>query len=364
LTVPGAVGSVTDDVDALAFFLPQFHPIPENDAWWEPGFTEWTNVTKARPLFWGHHQPILPSELGFYDLRVAGVREQQAALAAEHGITAFCWWHYWFAGHRLLEQPFGDVLRSGSPSLPFCLGWANQSWTGVWHGAEDRVLIEQTYPEGDDRAHFESVLPALRDERYYRVDGKPLFLVFRPQELPHAARFVDAWQSMAREAGLGGLYLVAYAESRAWGSQYTTHEADGFDAVLHVSFPFERRTSSRVRDRLRTYSPRFGPGRYHVAEHLPSYPRTLGGVVHPCVFPNWDNTARSGRRGSVIVDATPERFGSHLREAKARASLNPQGQQLVWIKSWNEWAEGNYLEPDRTFGRGWLDAVAAEFKGR
>jgi hypothetical protein len=351
-------------VDALAFFLPQFHPIPENDAWWEPGFTEWTNVTKARPLYPGHRQPNLPSELGFYDLRVPEVREQQAELARGHGIAAFCWWHYWFAGHELLERPFREVLASGRPDLPFCLGWANQSWTGVWHGAKDRVLIEQTYPEGDDRAHFDSLVAAFRDERYYRVDGRPLLLVFRPQELPDAARFVDTWQAMAREAGLGGLYLVAYAESAPWGSQYTGHAAAGFDAALHVAFPVERTVPTRVVDRLRTYSAAFGPGRYRYSEHLPDFPRSLTGVVHPCVYPNWDNTPRSGRRGLLVRDATPERFGGHLREAKARAALNPEGQRLVWIKSWNEWAEGNHLEPDRVFQRGWLDAIAAEFPAR
>jgi lipopolysaccharide biosynthesis protein len=349
-----------DRVDALAFYLPQYHPIPENDEWWEPGFTEWTNVTKARPLFRGHHQPILPGELGFYDLRISEVRERQAALAAEYGISAFCWWHYWFAGHRVLERPFHEVLDSGKPDFPFCLAWANQSWSGVWYGATDRILIEQTYPEGDYQAHFDSIVGAFRDDRYYRVDGKPLFLVFRPRELPNPAKFVDAWQKMARKAGLEGLYLVAYVDSRAWGPQYAKHQKDGFDAALNVAFPFQQTLTTRVRDRLRSLTPRFGPGRYHYSENLPDYPRGLGGVVHPCVYPNWDNTARSQRRGSAVVDATPDRFGHHLHEAVERAKLNPEGQRLVWIKSWNEWAEGNYVEPDRQFKRGWLEAVARE----
>ncbi|HEY8080585.1 MAG TPA: glycoside hydrolase family 99-like domain-containing protein [Acidimicrobiales bacterium] len=344
-------------MDVLALYLPQFHPIPENDQWWEPGFTEWTNVAAARPLFRGHRQPDLPGELGFYDLRVPEVRAHQADLASSHGISAFCWWHYWFAGTRLLERPFDEVLESGAPSLPFCLGWANQSWSGVWHGAPDRILIEQTYPENDDRAHFDSLLRAFRDPRYYRVDGRPLFLVFRPQELPDAAGFVDRWQAMAREAGLDGLYLVAFAETRAWGTQYDSHVEDGFDAAVHVAFPFERTPATRVRDKLRTSSERFGPGRYRYANDLASYPRTLRGVVHPCVYPNWDNTPRSQRRGSVVVDASPERFARHLRQATRRATLNPPGQQLVFIKSWNEWAEGNHLEPDRVHGRGWLEAV-------
>jgi len=345
-------------VDVLALYLPQFHPIAENDEWWEPGFTEWTNLAAARPLFRGHRRPDLPGELGFYDLRVPEVREQQAALAAAHGVTAFCWWHYWFAGRRLLERPFDEVLASGSPSLPFCLCWANQSWSGVWHGAPDRILIEQTYPEGDDRAHFDHLRDAFSDPRYYRVDGKPLFAVFRPQELPDAARFTATWRKMASDAGLGDLYLVAFAETRAWGSQYERHVEDGFDAAVHVAFPFERTLGSRMRDKLRTSSEWFGPGRYHYARDLSSYPRSLRGIVHPCIYPNWDNTPRSQRRGAVVVDSSPEKFARHVRQASARAALNPPGQQLVVVKSWNEWAEGNHLEPDRVQGRGWLEALA------
>jgi lipopolysaccharide biosynthesis protein len=343
-------------VDVLALYLPQFHPIPENDAWWGPGFTEWTNVAAARPLFVGHHQPDLPGELGFYDLRLADVRERQAELARGHGVTAFCWWHYWFAGRRLLERPFDEVLASASPTLPFSLCWANQSWSGVWHGAPDRVLVEQTYPD-DDADHFAALAPAFRDARYHRVDGRPLLGVFRPQELPSPTRFVDTWQGLARAAGLDGLYLVAFAESRAWGAQYSTHVEDGFDAAVHVEFPFARTPVTRLRDRLRTSVERLGPGRYRYAEDLPMYPRSLHGVVHPCVYPNWDNTPRAGRRGSVIVDASPARFERHVRQAVARAALNPENERLVFVKSWNEWAEGNHLEPDRVHGRGWLEAL-------
>lgn len=352
------------DVEVLALYLPQFHPIKENDEWWEPGFTEWTNVAAAERLFVGHRRPDLPGELGFYDLRVPEVRDAQAGLARDHGVTGFCWWHYWFAGRRLLSRPFDEVLAARSPTLPFSLCWANQSWSGVWHGAPDRVLIEQTYPEGDDERHFASLLAAFRDERYHRVDGRPLLGVFRPQELPDAPRFVETWQRLATEAGLGGLYLVAFCESRAWGSQYVTHDEDGFDAAVHVEFPFGRTAASRVRDRLRTSIPRLGPGRYRYARDLPAYPRTLRGVVHPCVYPNWDNTPRSARRGSVIVDAEPARFERHVRQAVARAELNPLGQRLVFVKSWNEWAEGNHLEPDRVQRRGWLEALDAGLAAR
>src|SRR5215210_4081714 len=199
--------SVPDDHEhphgrAVAFYLPQFHPIPENDEWWGPGFTEWTNTAKARALYPGHRQPTLPADLGFYDLRLPEAREAQSDLAQQYGVEAFCYWHYWFGGgRRVLEKPFAEVLASGEPSVSFCLGWANQTWTGISHGAADRVLMEQTYPgDEDDQAHFDLVLPAFRDDRYLRVGGRPVFYVFRPEELPDAARFVDRWQQMAREA--------------------------------------------------------------------------------------------------------------------------------------------------------------------
>ena len=195
---------------AIALYLPQFHPVPDNDRWWGPGFTEWTNVARARPLFPGHVQPRIPADLGFYDLRLPETREAQAELATSHGIEAFCFWHYWFGnGRRILERPFNEVLSSDQTSMSFCLGWANESWTGVWHGAKNRILAEQIYSDSDDRAHFDALLPAFRDDRYFRVNDRPVLYVYRPAELPDAARFVDRWQQMARAAGLGGLHLVA-----------------------------------------------------------------------------------------------------------------------------------------------------------
>ena len=205
-------------VRVIAFYLPQFHPIPENDLWWEPGFTEWTNVTRARRMFPGHYQPRLPGELGFYDLRLPETREAQAKLAAQYGVSAFCYWHYWFGGgRRLLERPFDEVLQSGSPDFPFCLGWANQTWSGIWHGAPNRILIEQTYPdspgENDYRAHFETVLPAFMDPRYLRIDGRPLFLVYDPTDLPEPQRFLDLWRSWAADEGLPGIFFVGRTET-------------------------------------------------------------------------------------------------------------------------------------------------------
>ncbi|HEX7787590.1 MAG TPA: glycoside hydrolase family 99-like domain-containing protein, partial [Methylomirabilota bacterium] len=217
----------------LAFYLPQFHPIPENDEWWGPGFTEWRNVAKARPLFRGHYQPRIPGELGFYDLRVPETRWAQAELARTHGVEAFCYWHYWFAGRRILERPFREVLRLREPDFPFCLAWANQTWTGIWHGLRDRTLIEQTYPGRQDYvAHFHAVLPALQDPRYVTVDGKPLFYVYAPREMPNALEFTDLWRDLAVKAGLKGLYLVGE------GSVVAGMQKHGFDAGVETNhFP-------------------------------------------------------------------------------------------------------------------------------
>jgi lipopolysaccharide biosynthesis protein len=342
----------------VTFYLPQFHPIPENDEWWEPGFTEWTNVTRARPLYPGHQQPMLPSELGFYDLRVPETRRAQGELASTYGVEAFCYWHYWFGdGRRLLERPFTEVLASGEPSISFCVAWANETWSGAWIGAPDKVLQQQTYPgEADDRAHFAALLPAFRDDRYLTVDGRPVFYVYRPSELPDAAAFVDRWQAMAAAAGLPGLYLVAeVSDGLGTGPPAKWTGTVGFDAVAYLRLPLDVKALAllrrgRVRRALRL------PGLYRYAT---GRVRELDGdrPVQPVIYPNWDNTPRMGRDGLVLVGATPERFEENVRDAVALVASRPPSERFVWIKSWNEWAEGNHLEPDQVFGRGWLESL-------
>ena len=343
---------------ALAFYLPQFFPIPENDQWWGPGFTEWTNAARARPLFRGHQQPTLPADLGFYDLRVPETRHAQGELARRYGVEAFVYWHYWFGGgDRILDRPFREVLTSGEPDIGFALAWANQSWTGTWHGAADRVLKEQTYPgPDDDRAHFDSILPAFRDERYLRVHGKPVFYVFRPEELPDAGAFVDRWQGMARTAGLEGLYLVAeISDLLGRGPRYTRADADGFDAAVYMRLPAEitKWTTLKMRARRKVLG---GPEVWPYSDSaVVSYPR--GRSIQPCVYPNWDNTPRAGRRGLAVTGATPEGFGSNVRAAVAQLADRPPEERLLWVKSWNEWAEGNHLEPDLRYGHAWGEAL-------
>src|ERR1041385_7982249 len=223
----------------ISFYLPQYHPIPENDLWWGKGFTEWTNVARAKPLFPGHYQPHVPSDLGFYDLRVPEVREAQAEMAAASGVEAFCYYHYWFAGRRILERPFEEVLRSGRPDFPFCLCWANQTWSGIWHGCPGRILIEQTYPGvADHLEHFRALLGAFEDPRYLKVDDKPLFIIYRPMQVPEVLRATELWREAAAAAGLKGLYLVGLEvdEEPDWNPH-----AHGFDASLYPFLPPLRR---------------------------------------------------------------------------------------------------------------------------
>jgi len=355
----------------IALYLPQFHPIPENDEWWGKGFTEWTNVTKARPLYRGHHQPRLPSDLGFYDLRVPEVREAQAQLARECGIEGFCYWHYWFGGgRRIMERPFDEVLQSGKPDFPFCLAWANHSWTAIWRGQAKKILIEQTYPGvEDEKEHFEALRAAFLDPRYIRVDGKPVFVVFRPWELPDPDGFISHWRRLAQENGLQGMYFVAMSNN------FLDPRLRSFDAITSnppYDFLETRKTSSKILSRLRSRN--FGsrlnkwlgnfriPARFNynqvvesALDGVPDEPRYL-----PCVIPNWDNTPRSGVRGIVYENATPALFRRFLMKAIKRISNRPAQQRIIFLKAWNEWAEGNFLEPGSDFGRGFLDAIRSE----
>lgn len=350
---------------AIAFYLPQFHPIPENDEWWGEGFTEWTNVKKATPLFEGHQQPVLPGELGYYDLRHPEVREKQAQLAADYGIEGFCYWHYWFGnGKRILEKIFEEVLTSHQPSLPFCLAWANESWTGIWHGAKDKVLMKQLYPgEEDYLQHFEYLIRAFKDERYIRVDNKPLFVVYRPQDIPDIRLFVTVFRKQATMHDLEGLYLVGNNAPDDWNP-----EANGFDAVAPTGLHLLKSESLKMKERINRVSEKLfsksldvilpkGPLTFDYEEYLKKMAQqpTPDYKKFPCIIPNWDNTPRSKRAGWVLKNTTPQQFGKLLEQSIQSVQKYPEEERIVFIKSWNEWAEGNYIEPDEKNGRGYLE---------
>ena len=347
---------------SLAFYLPQFHPIPENDEWWGPGFTEWTNVVKGRPRFRGHDQPHLPADLGFYDLRLPEAREAQADLAAAHGIDAFVYYHYWFGGRRLLERPFDEVLDSGRPDLPFALCWANENWTRSWDGMEKSVLVHQSYDADDDRRHGQWLARAFTDDRYVRVDGKPLFLVYRAGALDDARRTTRIWRDEARRAGVGELFLCRV---ESFAGERTDPTALGFDAAVEFApdwallRPTWRRVAREAAFRAKVVaSPLVDHEAYDyervarrmLAKPQPAYTR------FPCLTPSWDNSARRARGAKLLQGSTPAAYGRWLREAATRAPRSPGGESLVFVNAWNEWGEGCHLEPSQRWGRAYLEA--------
>ncbi|HXS08115.1 MAG TPA: glycoside hydrolase family 99-like domain-containing protein, partial [Rhizomicrobium sp.] len=345
----------------LAFYLPQFHPIPENDEWWGAGFTEWTNVAKAKPLYAGHVQPRLPADLGFYDLRVPEVRELQAGLARKAGIESFCYWHYWFGnGRRILERPFEEVLASGKPDFPFCLAWANVSWTGVWHGLSGKTLVEQTYPgKADEEAHFRWAQRAFEDPRYSKVYGKPVFVVLSPSNLPSTRNFIEHWRELAHRAGYPGIYFVGIWDSfEPPGERYHAPYLDPFDAVTllgphdylarhhrAVTRPLVTKIKGLIPQRIKALRPkiRTGPNRVSYSDVLAqAYDDMPQGARYlPSVLSGWDNTPRSSRRGWVYEGFTPELFKIHMDLAISRLRDHPKEERILFLKAWNEWAEGN-----------------------
>lgn len=354
----------------IAFYLPQYHPIPENDSWWGKGFTEWTNVARAKPLFKGHYQPHIPADLGFYDLRVPETRQAQAELAQNYGIEGFCYYHYWFSGKRLLERPFNEVLKSGKPDFPFCLCWANESWTGIWHGAPNRLLIEQQYPGVEDyKNHFNSILPALKDNRAIKVDGKPLFILYHGDRLPNPRQFTDLWRDLAVRNGLKGIYLAGIDFNGNWD-----YKSDGFDGAILNDMAINRKKlyrNSRGRlyrvirriikcdiiDEIRKVTRRPLIFSYKEFINLGLCDLSLADEQYPSIIPNWDNTPRSNSNGMVLKDPDPEVFSEYLLNMIRKVQERPADHQIIFIKSWNEWAEGNYLEPDKRFDKEYLQAI-------
>lgn len=380
----------------IAFYLPQFHPIPENDTWWGPGFTEWTNVAAARPLFRGHVQPRIPADLGFYDLRLPETREAQAALAREAGIEGFCYYHYWFGnGRQLLERPFNEVVSSGKPDFPFCLCWANHTWaTSTWTNAKSRkddshILMEQLYLGADDNlAHFNSLLKAFRDTRYIRVDGKPLFAVFDPFHFEGAEEFMAQWRKLARENGLPGIHFVAvvrtanptsYAKTRIKGdsdpeavavNRVESILSQGYDAVTTDNHQYAQirargLVSNAIHDFMAQYLGIKHPFCIRQSE-INNYlllELEKRENVYPTLIPNWDRTPRS-KEDTIYVNSTPKEFEKLAARAFDIVAHKDEQHRIVFLKSWNEWGEGNYMEPDLQYGKGYINALKQAMNSR
>lgn len=375
----------------IALYLPQFHEIPENNLWWGKGFTEWTNVRRAQPSFKGHVQPKVPGELGYYNLLDPNIRERQAQLAREAGIEGFCYYHYWFGldeqgnPKELLERPFDEVVISGKPDFPFCLCWANHTWSNkTWKKSsalvKKQVLMEQKYDGIEDyTAHFYRLLPAFRDRRYMTVDGKLLFFVYDTINFKDVTLFIRTWRQLAQKEGFEGFYFVGMTPATL-----TTHPATGkpclpnlkssselFNYTLSLGFDAVNSNGKRRGELLSKGKWQSLFNKVLMRLHLMSnenydYANTVRGFftpedkqenVFPTVVPQWDRTPRVGKADGVYLNATPEKWEHHLLQALQLVKDKESEHQIVVIKSWNEWAEGNYLEPDQQYGKEWLNST-------
>jgi lipopolysaccharide biosynthesis protein len=356
--------------EIIAFYLPQYHPIPENDVWWGKGFTEWTNVGKAKPLFKGHNQPRVPTELGYYDLRLPIIREQQAQMAKDAGVTAFCYWHYWFGdGRRLMANIFDDVLHSGKPDFPFCLGWANHSWYAKnWNSdgsSNKNLLIEQKYPRlHDQKLHFEFLLTAFKDKRYVKINGSPLLYIFDPHTLP--LDHLENFRLWTKSAGFPDIFLVANISNNVYGKNLFLdlgYNAVSFQRHALQTLPgntIDRKILRRIQKWSFLLKGKLAQRPPFIADYSKSYKNLVTEIefdedVIPSLMPQWDHTPRSGWNGTLFVNANPENFYLHAKEVLK--SVRNKEKKIIFLKSWNEWGEGNFMEPDITFGRGFINSL-------
>jgi hypothetical protein len=374
----------------IAYYLPQYHPIPENDEAWGPGFTEWTNVAKAKPMFKGHCQPKIPADLGFYDLRLPETRELQAKMARESGIEGFCYYHYWMGnGKVLLGRPFREVLESGSPDFPFCLCWANHEWTTkTWQkDGKTKMIVPMLYPGDEDYInHFNYLLSAFKDQRYICVDGKPLFCIYDPYHFKDVTRLITLWQKLAQDNGLSGIYFTAMVNNtttikrrddgsleRVLPNLKSSREVyqNMFDLGFSGINSYGKSRGEmlyqgkyiRMVKKLMHQKLQFLPAQrfdYPKVVHHFFAPEDVWDNVYPTVIPNWDRTPRAGKAEGIYINSTPQHFQQHLHEAIELVANKPQEHRLIFLKSWNEWGEGNYVEPDQQYQHGYLDALRNE----
>lgn len=366
-----------EKIRVIAFYLPQYHPFPQNDEWWGKGFTEWTNVGKAKPLFRGHYEPRVPTELGYYDLRMPSIREEQAQLAREAGIEGFCYYHYWFGnGRTLLTEILEDVIKSGKPDFPFCLCWANHDWTRrTWNSNAalkrnvDLMLME--YPGDEDIVnHFNFVLPAFKDARYMKVSGNPIFVIYNPYIHPNIQHFMDIWNDLAKKNGFPGIHFVA--QNDVWLDKCMEPlEKWTFDGLVHCN-QWQAQVDVRggkaiamLANKLRKKFPRFMPLDKYSYKKISR--RLITDVdknekVYPEIIPNWDRSPRGGRRAVIYHGSTPKLFKEMAEKAISSVKGKKKENRIIFLKAWNEWGEGNYMEPDLRFGRGYIEALKEALK--
>lgn len=352
----------------LAYYLPQFHTFPENDLWWGKGFTEWTNVKKAKPLFLGHKQPRIPTELGYYNLKDPKIRLAQAELAKEAGVNGFCYWHYWFNGKQLMNDIIDEVAKTGIPDFPFCLAWANESWSKkMWNKdcSGDKILIEQTYGGTEEcRAHYLYARNLFEKRNYVRIEKRPFFLIYKPQNHPFIKQHIDLWNKWIKEDGIAdSIFFVANLDYE----DYTQTFLDaGFSALtpspnaraLYTHY-HTRRMHAFFADLKRKYlNIPFKISMKKVNKNIIKTDFDIKENIIPVLYPQWDHSPRSGKNAFVVTGSTPERFEEQIK--KMMTLVNKKNNKVIMLKSWNEWAEGNYMEPDTLFGRGFINVLGKE----
>ena len=352
-------------IKPIAIYLPQFHPIPENNKWWGKGFTEWTNVTKAKPLFEGHYQPHLPADLGFYDLRLEEARLAQEALAKANGIYGFCYYHYWFNGKRVLEEPLNRKLQNAKEDFPFMMCWANENWTTIWNGGDSNVLLKQDYSAEDDGNHIKSLIKYFKDSRYIKVNDKPMFIIYRPKLFPDIKRTILQWREAVKSAGFPDLYL-GFAETSEY---YESTEEDGFDFSFDFQPNFSRRPATLKDSILKRYWYQFlkkaaipYQNKYHLVYDYEEYVKLQLATAfkkksYPSVTPMWDNSARRKKNYFILHDSTPEKFKVWLLHILKNYDWEQMPESFLFINAWNEWAEGNHMEPCQKWGTAYLDVT-------
>jgi lipopolysaccharide biosynthesis protein len=373
------------NVRPIAIHLPQFHPIPENDHHWGKGFTEWTNVTKAQPLFEGHYQPHVPADLGFYDLRVPEARQAQAELAREYGVHGFCYYHYWFTGKKALERPVEDMLQLGKPDFPFMLCWANENWTRKWDGGDKEIIFQQNYSVEDDIAHIQYLIPFFKDPRYIRVNGKVVFCIYRSTLIPNVKETLKIWRDECAKENIE-LYLCRFETFGDYGIDFIK---DGFDAGIEfnpfsaalkefqkqISDTLSKNLKYRLRHRFNRLLKRDEQNKKNRFQALhridynnfvdfliDKYKKQDAYTFYPGVTPSWDNSARNAISPFMFLNANPEQFKKWF-EFHTRNFVAPSPEEnFIFINAWNEWAEGNHLEPDRKWGSQYLQAIKDSLK--
>lgn len=358
----------------IAFYLPQFHTFPENDEWWGKGFTEWTNMKRAEPLFEGHYQPRIPKDNNYYNLLDNNTWAWQIDLAKKHGVYGFCFYHYWFDGKLLMEKPVDNFLADTSLDMPFCICWANEHWTKAWSGKQNQVLIAQRYGgEKEWIEHFNYLLPFFKDKRYIRNNGKPLFILYRPELLEDAMNpMLDCWQRLARENGFEiefGYQQIMFDleknkdDSRfAYNVEYQPNYA--IHDLTHNKHKFLKAIKRAISKPLYKLGINIEQARVEglikrdydelwkaVLDHKPTDEKCVPGA-----FVDWDNTPRKKDRGSVFMGAHPDKFQKYMSEL-IKKTKNEYKKDMIFLFAWNEWAEGGYMEPDEKFGTAYLEAL-------